>query len=157
MGAMRYLAVWSVLSPVGLALTLYYALSRHTYFFPSMVYLYNSKFCTLVLGNFGLWILFTVARVVIKLFLGQLRPQELELLSDNIKPTIMSLLFFLTIFRTQFNAAFFAGIVCLLFSKAAHWVVESRVQFMEQSPADSRWTYWRLGAMIGIMFWADAW
>jgi hypothetical protein len=28
-----------------------------------MVYLYNSKFCTLVLGNFGLWGLYLVARL----------------------------------------------------------------------------------------------
>ena len=73
----------------------------------------------------------------------------MELLSDNIKPTIMSLLFFLTIFRTQFNATFFVAVVrasccfstllshhpskvLLLFSKAVHWVTESRVHFMEQ-------------------------
>lgn len=80
----------------------------------------------------------------------------LQLLSDNTPPTIMSLLFFLTIFRTQFNAAFFAAIVLLLFSKAALWVIEARVHFMEQSPADSRMAYWRLGSLIVLLIWIDA-
>ncbi len=78
-----------------------------------------------------------------------------QLLSDNIRPTIMSLLFFLTIFRTQFNAVFFAAVVLLLLSKAALWVTEARVHFMEQSPADSRLVYWRLGSLITLLAWVN--
>lgn len=109
------------------------------------------------MGNFGLWALAALGRGGKALFLGQLRPQEVELLSDNLKPTIMSLLFFLTIFRTQFNATFFAAIACLLFVKAAHWVTEARVNFMEQSPADSRVVYYRLGALIWLLASVDFW
>ena len=49
----------------------------------------------------------------------ELRAAEVEMLADNIRPTVMSLLFFLTIFRTQFNAAFISALVLLMFCKVA--------------------------------------
>lgn len=135
--------------------TVYYAFEQHVHFFPTMVFLWSSKFCTLVLGNFALWALLMVAHAGKRVFLGDLRAQEMELLSDNIRPTIMSLLFFLTIFRTQFYSTFIAAIVLLVFTKAAHWVTEARVHYMEQSPSDSNWTYVRLGSLIVLLFLLD--
>jgi E3 ubiquitin-protein ligase synoviolin len=108
-----------------------------------------------VLGNFALWTLLLVVQAGIKLFLGELRAQELELLSDNLRPTIMSLLFFLTVFRTQFNASFIGALILLLCCKAVHWVVEARVNSMEQSPSDSNMTYVLLFSLILICFLVD--
>lgn len=129
-----------------------------------MVYLWSSKLSTLVLGNFGLWVLAVVTWSLRKVFLGELRAPELELLSDNVRPTVMSLLFFLTIFRTQFNAAFLSGLVLLMCSKAAHWVAEARVNAMEQSPSDSSLTHARVASLLllllvvdtSIVYWAAA-
>ena len=108
-----------------------------------------------MLGNFALWTLLLLGQAGTRIFLGKLRASELELLSDNMRPTIMSLLFFLTIFRTQFNATFIGALVLLLCSKAAHWVVEARVNAMEQSPSDSRLVYVRLAALLVFLFLVD--
>ena len=90
-----------------------------------------------------------------RIFLGQLRAPELEMLADNIRPTVMSLLFFLTIFRTSFNASFMTAVVLLLFCKAAHWLAEARVSAMESSPSDSTVTHVRLASMISLLFFVD--
>ncbi len=125
-------------------------------FFPGVLTLFLlSQFSTLVLGNFGLWMLGVVALAAKRVFLGELRAQELELLADNIRPTIMSLLFFLTIFRTQFNATFISALVLLLFCKAAHWVAEARVNSMESSPSESNWTHVRLASLIAVLMFID--
>ena len=52
-----------------------------------------------------------------RIVLGRLRPEEMEKLSDNLRPTIVSLLFFLTVFRTQFNSTFLGALALLLFSR----------------------------------------
>ena len=122
------------------------------------------QFSTLVLGNFGLWILGTFGLAAKRVFLGELRAAEVEMLADNVRPTVMSLLFFLTIFRTQFNAAFISALVLLMFCKAAHWVAEARVNAMEASPAASHLTHARVAALLlvllaldqSVVFWAAA-
>ncbi len=171
--------LYSLATVAALSATLYHAYRVNVYFFPTMVYLWSSKvnshfsdfffffffffflnprhhqFSTLVLGNFGLWVLAAFGLGAKRLFLGELRAAELEMLTDNIRPTIMSLLFFLTIFRTNFNASFLSAVVLLLFFKAAHWVAEARVSSMESSPGDSNLTHVRLGVLIGLLFFID--
>ena len=88
----------------------------------------------LLLGNLLKW-----------LFLGSLRPIELEVVNhfyfliwltvlqtlvDRSWVTVTDTLLIMTVFRDDFNARFIAYFSILLFVKVFHWLAEARISYV---------------------------
>jgi E3 ubiquitin-protein ligase synoviolin len=58
--------------------TVNHAIATREYFYPAVIYLVTSKFSVVVLCNMAVVLIVLLAKVLKSLFLGDLRPQEVE-------------------------------------------------------------------------------
>ncbi|CAF0846414.1 unnamed protein product [Rotaria sp. Silwood1] len=103
-------------------------------FYPSVVHLTKSStsLAVLYLQAFVLTVLF--GKLVQKIFLGPLRAIETEHLYDRTWFSVTETCLAFTVFRDDFSSRFVALFAILLFLKCFHWLLEDRVDYMEQSP-----------------------
>lgn len=76
-GLSRFTA-WATLSAILGAAVVQHALATREQFYPAVIYLATSKFSVVVLANLAAVLLVGVARLVKVVFLGDLRPREVE-------------------------------------------------------------------------------
>jgi hypothetical protein len=132
--------------------------------YSAAVYVSKSNACCLVLWNFGICLSVALGRLLQIVFFGALRIIELEVrpcariadiltgpsqrLKERLWYTVTETLLALTIFRDEFDTAFVALFVSLLFVKVFHWLAADRVEYMEQTPAVGRLFHFR---MVGVL------
>ncbi|CAF3910589.1 unnamed protein product [Rotaria sp. Silwood2] len=103
-------------------------------FYPSVVYLTKSSTSLAVLYVQAFVFVILLGKLVQRIFLGQLRAIETEHLYDRGWFSITETCLAFTVFRDDFSPRFVALFAILLFLKCFHWLLEDRVDYMEQSP-----------------------
>ncbi|KDN47561.1 hypothetical protein K437DRAFT_94100 [Tilletiaria anomala UBC 951] len=109
----------------------------------------------MVLLNFGVFLTLSFARVMQKIFFGQLRAVETEHLYERMWYAITESLLATTIFRSEFDASFVLLFGTLLIMKAFHWLTADRVEYMEQSPSLTAIFHLRMICVQGMLLMID--
>jgi E3 ubiquitin-protein ligase synoviolin len=120
---------YSVLSVFTLC---YYAYYIHRQFYPTILFLSSSKLSLIVAGNIVLAHFIFVARILKKVFFGELRDAEVEVLSDRATYTITETCLALSIFRNELSSLIFALFGALIFIKLWHRLCKARLEYLEQ-------------------------
>ena len=128
-----------------------YAYYTRLQFYPMTVYLVTSKFCIVVLCNMALVLTILLGKGTKRLFLGQLRDAELEILYENSRYAITETCLALTIFREEINLKVVGFFTALLFTKIFHWLCQARLEHMEQAEIVARMTHGRLLTLMGTL------
>jgi E3 ubiquitin-protein ligase synoviolin len=76
-------------------------------------------------------------------------------LRERLWYTVTETLLALTIFKDEFDTAFVALFVSLLFVKVFHWLAADRVEYMEQTPQVSRWFHLRMVCVLSGLWLTD--
>ena len=76
-----------------------HAFATRGQFYPAAVYLVTSKLSVLALGNLAVALVVALAKALKLLFLGDLRPNEVERVNEQLRFTIPEVIIALTIFR----------------------------------------------------------
>ncbi|CAF3189543.1 unnamed protein product [Rotaria socialis] len=103
-------------------------------FYPSVVYLTKSSTSLAVLYAQAFVFAILFGKFIQRIFLGPLRAIETEHLYDRAWFSITETCLAFTVFRDDFSPRFVALFAVLLFLKCFHWLLEDRVDYMEQSP-----------------------
>lgn len=117
-------------------------------FYPSIVYLTksNPSIAVLYAQVFVLVLLF--GKAMRKIFFGQLRAAEVEHLIEKFWYVITETCLAFTVFRDDFSPKFVALFTFLLFTKAFHWLIEDRVDYMERSPVITKLFHFRVSSLL---------
>jgi len=100
------------------------------YFYPSIVYLHNSKVALLACGNLLLALILLIGKILQGLCLGTLRLREIERLHIRIREAVIETCMAMTVFREEFNAKFVGMFTILLFLKIFHWLSKDRIEYV---------------------------
>ncbi|KAH3743959.1 zinc finger protein [Pelomyxa schiedti] len=106
-------------------------------YFKIVLYLTSSKAAMMVLGNCVLMFSIFLGYLLKRIFFGKPRERDYEVMYEKLWPAIMETLLAMTIFGDQFNATLVGAFVMLLFIKIFHWILEDRVDFLQQVPLTS--------------------
>ena len=125
-------------------------------FYPSIVYLTksNPSIAVLYAQVFVLVLLF--GKAMRKIFFGQLRAAEVEHLIEKFWYVITETCLAFTVFRDDFSPKFVALFTFLLFTKAFHWLIEDRVDYMERSPVITTLFHLRVCSLLMMLGTIDA-
>ncbi|KAJ1978928.1 hypothetical protein H4R34_003025 [Dimargaris verticillata] len=149
------LAVYGAVTTALTAMVLSSTLSQHRYFYPACIRLTQSNANLLILANMAFFLTLLLGKGLQRAFFGNLRAIEVEHLYEKGWFAVTETCLALTIFKDEFNAQMFALLLTLMFFKVFHWLVEDRVDFMEQSPAIT-WVYHlRMVALISLLITVD--
>ncbi|CAF1991961.1 unnamed protein product [Rotaria magnacalcarata] len=127
----EYLILLSFLLTLAVVTNAFYTKKQ---FYPSVVYLTKSSTSLAVLYVQGFVCAILFGKLVQRIFLGQLRAIETEHLYDRTWFSVTETCLAFTVFRDDFSSRFVALFAILLFLKCFHWLLEDRVDYMEQSP-----------------------
>ncbi|KAJ3023014.1 E3 ubiquitin-protein ligase hrd1 [Thoreauomyces humboldtii] len=120
-------------------------------FFTACIHLTRSSASLMVLMNMGLYLTVVLGKALQRLFFGPLRAMEVEHLYERSWFAVTETCLAMTIFRDQFDARFIALFALLLLVKIFHWIIQDRVDFMEQSANPSVGWHVRMQSVMGIM------
>jgi len=124
-------------------------------FYPTVIYLVESKTNMVVMANMALALLILLGRVVKSMFFGTLRPAEIERLQDRSRIAVIETCLMMTMFREEFSFRFAALFAVLLFVKIFHWLTVDRINFIEQQPNAGRMAHIRIVVMMGLLLAVD--
>ncbi|KAI8903683.1 hypothetical protein DFJ77DRAFT_281081 [Powellomyces hirtus] len=120
-------------------------------FFTACIHLTRSSASLMVLLNMGLYLTVVLGKALQRLFFGQLRAMEVEHLYERSWFAVTETCLAMTIFRDQFDIRFIMLFAFLLLVKIFHWIIQDRVDFMEQSANPSVGWHVRMQTIMGIM------
>ncbi|CAF0725966.1 unnamed protein product [Rotaria sp. Silwood1] len=120
-------------------------------FYPSVVYLTKSSTSLAVLYVQAFVFVILFGKLVQRIFLGQLRAIETEHLYDRAWFSITETCLAFTVFRDDFSPRFVALFAILLFLKCFHWLLEDRVDYMEQSPVLGTIFHARVVGLLSVL------
>ncbi|KAI8906363.1 hypothetical protein EDD86DRAFT_60024 [Gorgonomyces haynaldii] len=123
---------------LSVAVVLHAFVKQRGMFFPMCVQLTQSSTNVMILlANF---VYFTVmfGRLLQYWIFGHLRALEIEHLYERSWFSVMDTCLALTIFKDDFNVFFMLNLVALVFCKVFHWIIQDRIDFMEQSTGLTR-------------------
>ena len=132
---MKKLTVYTLASASVLAAVVGNAFHTHQQFYPSMVSLSQSRlFNVLMTNTFAVFVIgaFELTRFI---FLGALRDQEVEKVMENTAFFLMELFLALTVFGERYTIKTVAMFVMCICWEVFHWLAQSRLEFIEQTPA----------------------
>ncbi|CAF1282736.1 unnamed protein product [Adineta ricciae] len=124
-------------------------------FYPSVVYLTKSSTSLAVLYLQALVFVVLLGKVLQRIFLGQLRAIETEHLYDRTWFSVTETCLAFTVFRDDFSPRFVGLFAILLFLKCFHWLLEDRVDYMEQSPVLGPIFHARVISLSSVLFLLD--
>ena len=145
-----YLSSWGALAAL-----CSYAVYTKEQFYPTILFLTQSKVSYVVVGNMLLANAFFLAGVVKTIFLGTLTDSEIEMLIDRAKYTITETCLALTIFRNELTPPIIGLFGTLLFVKAFHWLARNRVDRLDQTMPSGYSIFIRLIALLAVLLVAD--
>lgn len=145
-----------ILSSLLMFLMILYACITREQFYPIILLLVTSKISFILLLNmlFAFTLLF--GQIIIKLFYGQLRDVEYELIIERSKYSITETCLALTIFRNDLSPIIFCFFLLLLFLKIFHWLSRSRLDYLEQVARVSITTHTMLLIMLVLLIIIDS-
>ena len=76
-----------------------HAFATRQQYYPAAIYLATNKLAIVVLGNMAVALVVGLAKALKRLFLGDLRPNEVERVNEQLRFTIPEVIIALTIFR----------------------------------------------------------
>ena len=157
MWGLRFLG-YAALSAASAYAVVGHAVATREQFYPAVIYLSTSKVTLAVLANFALSIALVIGRFIQTVFLGQLRANEVERVSEALKFAFPEICISLTLFREELNLRVLTMFVALLFSKFFNVLVDERMNFLEGNGAGalSRMGHVRLVALVWTLFVANA-
>ncbi|KAJ3152428.1 E3 ubiquitin-protein ligase synoviolin [Geranomyces michiganensis] len=120
-------------------------------FFTACIHITRSSASLMVLLNMGLYLTVVIGKALQRLFFGQLRAMEVEHLYERSWFAVTETCLAMTIFRDQFDVRFIVLFALLLLVKIFHWIIQDRVDFMEQSANPSVGWHVRMQSVMGIM------
>ncbi|KAI8591265.1 hypothetical protein BDZ88DRAFT_411924 [Geranomyces variabilis] len=120
-------------------------------FFTACIHITRSSASLMVLLNMGLYLTVVIGKALQRLFFGQLRAMEVEHLYERSWFAVTETCLAMTIFRDQFDVRFIILFALLLLVKIFHWIIQDRVDFMEQSANPSVGWHVRMQSVMGIM------
>ncbi|KAJ1670322.1 E3 ubiquitin-protein ligase hrd1, partial [Spiromyces aspiralis] len=106
--------------------------SKYPHYYTAMLYLAKSNTSMLVLANMSLLLIILFCKLMFRLFFGTLRAIEVEHLYERGWFSVTEMCLALTIFRDESNILMAEMFAALLVVKIFHWLLEDRVDFMEQ-------------------------
>lgn len=125
-------------------------------FYPSIVYLTKSNPSIAVLYAQVFVFVLLFGKAMRKIFFGQLRAAEVEHLIEKFWYVITETCLAFTVFRDDFSPRFVALFTFLLFTKAFHWLIEDRVDYMERSPIITKLFHLRVTTLLVVLGLIDA-
>lgn len=147
---------YSLASSALTSAVIWYAYSTREQYYPTVVFLVTSKICIACLGNQAIVCTLLMGRLAKAIFLGTLREVEVELLYDNARYAITETCLALTIFREELTVRVFCLFTGLLFAKVFHWLVGSRVDYLEHAERVSAISHMRFISLIAWLAFVDA-
>ncbi|KAI9471631.1 E3 ubiquitin-protein ligase hrd1 [Coemansia sp. RSA 989] len=108
------------------------AFVQHDFYYTACVQLAQSSAAMMVLANMGLLMTILLGKILVRVFFGHLRTIEVERLYEQGWLAVTETCLALAVLRDEFDTATLALFVFLLFCKVFHWMLEYRVEFMEQ-------------------------
>ncbi|SCP06192.1 ERAD-associated E3 ubiquitin-protein ligase HRD1, putative [Plasmodium ovale] len=121
------------LSHVGLAFILIYSFMKYNEFYSAVVYLSTEKFPRTIIYNFFMMVFIIMCKLLLNIFIGELRYLEVEQLIDNARAFIMDTILFLVLSKPTINGKEVSSIILIKYLciivilKAYHLVLYSRV------------------------------
>lgn len=125
-------------------------------FYPIILFLVTSKVSFVVFGNLVLASTFVFGKLGMKVFFGNLRDVEWELIYDRSKYSITETCLALTVFRQELSPTVFVFFGALIFVKIFHWLARFRLDHMEQVIRITRWTHVSLTILLTLLLAIDA-
>ncbi|RKP38596.1 hypothetical protein BJ085DRAFT_12473, partial [Dimargaris cristalligena] len=150
------LALYGAVTTALTGMVLVSAFSQQWYFYAAGVRLSQSNANLLILANMSFFITLMFGKLMQRTFFGDLRAIEVEHLYEKGWFAVTETCLALTIFKDEFNAQMFGLLLTLMFFKVFHWLIEDRVNFMEQSPSLNWLFHVRMLGLVGVLFAADA-
>lgn len=149
------LAIFGAISTLLTIYTIINAYIQRGQFFSTCIYISHSNASILVLFNMAIYLAIVIGKTIQKIFFGQLRAIEVEHLYERSWFAVTELCLAMTIFRGEFNAKFAIFLTILLMIKIFHWLMQDRIDFMEQGINQSLLFHIRLVSVIGILTFID--
>uniref|UniRef100_A0A0K2U5W1 RING-type E3 ubiquitin transferase n=1 Tax=Lepeophtheirus salmonis TaxID=72036 RepID=A0A0K2U5W1_LEPSM len=145
-----------VLVSLGLStLGMLHAYHSRSQFYPATIYIVKSNLLMAIAYFQALISVILVGNLMKKIFLGSLRASEFESLIDRSWYAVLETFLTFAIFKDNFSDKFVGFFSMLLFLKVFHWLGEVRVNFMEQSPANSALFHIRVLSLAMILAFLD--
>jgi hypothetical protein len=98
-----------------------------------------------------------LAKIIQRIAFNNLRPMEVEHIYEKSWYTITETCLTMTIFRNEFNLKFVVLFTCLLICKVYHWIIQDRIEYVEQTPSIRRLFHIRLGTIMMLLAIIDSW
>ncbi|RKP07224.1 hypothetical protein THASP1DRAFT_17384 [Thamnocephalis sphaerospora] len=150
------IGVYGAASTLLAAVMLQYVYARLGNFFAAGVYLAKSNACLLVLLNFGVFVTVVLGKGLQRVFFGPLRAVEVEHLYERSWFAVTETCLAMTVFRDTFDVPFLAAFAALLFVKIFHWLLQDRVEFMDQAAQLNTIFHARVAVLLSFLWAADA-
>lgn len=133
-----------------------YACYSREQFYPIVLLLLTSKISFVLMANMAFALSLLLGQIGIKVFFGQLRDTEWELVYERSKYSITETCLALTIFRSELSPVVFAFFFALLFVKIFHWLSRSRLDYLEQVAQVSAITHTSLLLVLVLLVAVDS-
>lgn len=130
---LRKLLAWAALSAVATVAVVHSAVSTRHQFYPTVIFLVTNKTSLLVLCNQAVVFVVALAYIVKTLFLGPLKPTEVERVNETLRYSIPEICIALTVFREELSLRIGGLFLMLLFSKFFHVLLDERVNDVSAS------------------------
>jgi E3 ubiquitin-protein ligase synoviolin len=104
----------------------------------------------------AIYIFIIICKIIQKIFFGPLRAIEIEHLYERSWYAVTELCLALTVFRGEFGAKFALLITILIIMKIFHWLMQDRIDFMEQGINQSLLFHVRIVSVIVILLLLDS-
>lgn len=124
-------------------------------FYPTVVHLTRSNQSMLILYVQAFVLVFLLAKLLGKVFFGNLRQAEAENLMERTWYAIIDTCLAFTMFRDDLSPGFVAAFTIFFLLKGFHWLCEDRVDFMERSPIITWLFKIRIVSLLAILSLAD--
>ncbi|KAJ9450084.1 ERAD-associated E3 ubiquitin-protein ligase HRD1B [Diplonema papillatum] len=132
---MRKFTIYSLVSTGVLGVVVASAFFNHRQFYPSVVALSQNQLFNVLMMNTYVVLVYALFEIVRVIFLGKLRDQEIERVRENVAIFLMEIFMTLTIFGERYGIRAVALFVICVLCKIFHWLAQSRLEFIEQTPA----------------------
>jgi E3 ubiquitin-protein ligase synoviolin len=149
------LALFGVVSTVLTIYTLINAYIQRGQFFSTCIYISHSNASILVLFSMAIYVFIVVCKIIQKIFFGPLRAIEIEHLYERSWYAVTELCLALSVFRGEFSAKFALLLTVLIIMKIFHWLMQDRIDFMEQGINQSWLFHIRICSVIIILLLLD--
>ncbi|KXN74868.1 hypothetical protein CONCODRAFT_1935 [Conidiobolus coronatus NRRL 28638] len=147
MGFLAYGAVSLSLS----AIVLFHTFCTTTNYFAATIYLSNSNTSLMIMFNAGIYLTVMLGKLLQYIFFGPLRAIEVEHLYERSWFAVTETCLAMTIFKSSFDSQFIILFVTLLFIKTFHWLVQDRIELIEQADATPVSFHVKMLALIGLL------